>query len=131
MKPSISLEHLKKAPQYLTNLDQVTHSDPGFSFLSHIKETIPLDVISVFITNYNLNPNAAVIYIVRLERETLELYESNANTENNISYSFADDSIILNKKMMSNIYKLAFKKRLNDIINELKLNKCELFEETL
>ncbi|MBI60316.1 hypothetical protein CL657_03765 [bacterium] len=130
MKPSISLEHLKKAPQYLSHLDEANLSDTGFSFLSYIKEVIPLDVLSVFITNYNHN-NSNIIYVLRLERDKLELYESNANTENNIQYSFLDESITLNKKPMSNIYKLAFKKRLTDIIKDLKLNKCELFEETL
>ena len=32
---------------------------------------------------------------------------------------------------MSTIYKTAFKKRLNDIIKDLKFNKCEILEETL
>jgi len=32
---------------------------------------------------------------------------------------------------MGSLYKNAFKKRLNDIIKDLKLNQCDLFEEAL
>tara|TARA_B100000427_G_C15510778_1_gene596089 strand:- start:703 stop:1098 length:396 start_codon:yes stop_codon:yes gene_type:complete len=131
MKPKLNLDHLSKAPQYLKHLDDADTNDVGFSFITYLKEVIPLDVISIFITNYNIQPNANVLYILRLERDKLELYESNINTENNICYQFADDSITLNAKTMSTIYKTAFKKRLIDIIKDLELNKCELLEETI
>ncbi|MAQ64148.1 hypothetical protein CL647_05545 [bacterium] len=131
MKRNLSLDHLNNASQYLSHLDEADPNDVAFSFLNYLAEAIPLDVLSVFITNYNLEPDANVLYILRLDREKIELYESNSNTENNICYQFSDDVITLNANPMSTIYKTAFKKRLNDIIKDLKFNKCEILEETL
>ena len=84
MKRNLSLDHLNNASQYLSHLDEADPNDVAFSFLNYLAEAIPLDVLSVFITNYNLEPDANVLYILRLDREKIELYESNSNTENNI-----------------------------------------------
>ena len=93
MKRNLSLDHLNNASQYLSHLDEADPNDVAFSFLNYLAEAIPLDVLSVFITNYNLEPDANVLYILRLDREKIELYESNFNTENNICYQFSDDVI--------------------------------------
>lgn len=130
MKRKLTLDHLSEAPQYLTHLDEKNTNDVGFSFLDFIKDELSMDVLSVIITNYKRQASS-LLYVLRLDREKLELYESHKTIENNIRYHFSDHSIYLNNKSMGSLYKNAFKKRLNDIIKDLKLNQCDLFEEAL
>lgn len=129
--PSLKLDFLKEAPQYLSHIDSTQSRNVGFNFLAFIKENFELNVASVFITNYKKLTQSDLMYILRLERDKIILYEKSEQAENNIEYSFLDDSIRLNKKSMSAFYNTSFKKRLSEIIRDLKQNKCSIFEEII
>ena len=131
MTLQLSFDHLTSAPHYLDHLDDVKTNDVGFTFLNFIKEQFPLDVFSIFITNYTTSNYKNVIYVLRCERGKIELYEKNNLSENNLVYDFYDDTISLNSKIMSPLYKTFFKKRLSEIILDLKQQKSVIFEEKL
>ncbi len=129
--PSLKLDFLKEAPQYLSHIDNTQSRNVGFNFLAFIKDNFELNVASIFITNYKKPTHSDLMYILRLERDKVILYEKTDQAENNIEYSFLDDAIILNKKTMSPFYNNSFKKRLSEIIRDLKQNKCSIFEEII
>ena len=131
MNTNLSFDHLKEAQHYLDHLDDASSKNIGYSFLSFLKDQIPLDVINIYITNYTMSVSPKKYYILKCDRNALELFEKNQNTENNIKYLFLDDSIILNSKKMGAIYNTAFKKRLSEIIRDLTRLKSVIFEETL
>tara|TARA_Y200000002_G_C22645971_1_gene649135 strand:- start:663 stop:1070 length:408 start_codon:yes stop_codon:yes gene_type:complete len=129
--PSLKLDFLKEAPHYLSHIDNTQSRNVGYNFLAFIKDNFELNVASIFITNYKKPSRSDLMYILRLEREQVILYEKTDQVENNIEYSFIDDSIFLNKKSMSAFYNNSFKKRLTEIIRDLKQNKCSIFEEII
>ena len=129
--PGLKLDFLKESPQYISHIDNTKSQHVGYNFLSFLKDNLELNVASIFITNYNSIHQKNLMYILRLERDKIILFEKSDGVENNIEYNFLDDTISLNKKLMSPLYNRAFKKRLTEIIRDLKLNKCSIFEEII
>ena len=129
--PGLQLDFLKEAPQYVSHIDNTSSQKVGFNFLSFLKDNLELNVASIFITNYKSPAQKDLMYILRLERDKIILFEKSEGVENNIEYNFLDDSISLNKSFMSPFYNKAFKKRLTEIIRDLKQNKCSIFEEII
>ena len=128
---NITFEHLSEAPHYLDHLDSFENSKVGFSFLSYLKDNLKMDIASIFITNHNIHFDRNVTYVLRLERDKIELYEESDVCENRIVYQFSDDSISLNSKKMTPIFINAFKNRLSEIIRDLKRNRSTIFEEVI
>lgn len=129
--PGLKLDFLKEAPQHISHIDNTSSQKVGFNFLSFLKDNLELNVASIFITNYKSSIQKNLMYILRLERDKIILFEKSEDVENNIEYNFLDDSISLNKNSMSPFYNKAFKKRLTEIIRDLKQNKCSIFEEII
>ena len=80
---NLKLDFLQEAPHYLSHLDSVKSNYIGFNFLSFIKDQFGINVASVFITNYKTPISSSVMYILRLEREKIVLYEKSEEAENN------------------------------------------------
>ena len=131
MNKSISFSHLNKTDVYHNHLDDLHSHQIGYSFLKTIKEQLPLSITSIFISNHNQKTPPKTTYILRLERDKITLYETSSSTKNTSVFHFANDTITLNKNLMSPIFKKAFKRRLSEIIKDLKNNACSIYEEPI
>ncbi|RAP30246.1 hypothetical protein DID78_02595 [Candidatus Marinamargulisbacteria bacterium SCGC AG-343-D04] len=131
MIDNLSFDHLNKTQAFIQDIDTLPPDQLGFSFISHVKETLPLDIASIFISNFEFRKSVKVLYVLRINREKAELVELSEHIENSIIYDFLSQDIYLNSKKMSNFYKKAFKQRLSHIIKDLQNNKSNIFEEVI
>ena len=103
----------------------------GMPILLKIRESLPLEIASVVISNYNMPHAKKITYVLRLDRDNIELLELSEKSRNNIMFSFHDENIYLNSKQMSALYKKAFKTRLEQISKDLRANRCGVYEEII
>ena len=129
MLDNISFDHLQETQNYTESLNNLVDEQPGFSFASFVTSQLPLHVASIFITNYTFRDAVSTVYVLRIDREQLELAEVSKTAQNRIVFSFESESISLNGNTMGNLYLSAFKKRLDQIISDLTLKKSHIFED--
>ena len=127
----VAFDHLHQATHYLDHLDDVYPVNIGFNYFDFLKESLAMDIYSVFVTNYTINPYADLIFILRCERNQIELFEKTTLTQSNIIYNFFDKTITLNKNVMDDLFLNFFKNRLSEIVMDLKTQKAVIFEEKL
>ena len=126
-----TFENLTQTQRYNDNLDDLNSENAGFSFFSVIKNQLPLKVNCLFISNYITQKKASIHYILRIDRNKINLFESSQLAENTSEYVFSEKKTYLNKNPMGDLYKTAFKRRLSEIIHELKHNACAVYEEPI
>ena len=93
----------KQSSKYIAYFQNTDLDAYGLPFLIQIRDDFPLDLANLIITNYH-HP-AKITYILKLNRDHIELLELLPQTKNNILYSFSSDKIYLNHKEMSVLFK--------------------------
>ena len=120
-----------KSDSYIDQINREPMTNLGYNFISNIRTTLPVEILSVIFTNYQQKEQQIPWYILRLDRDKLEFLEVTEHSKSNFVYNFADDSIYLNGNQSEQLVKTAFKKHLRNILIDIKKERASVYEEMI
>ena len=101
----------------------------GYPFLNKIRQELSVHISSLVISNYYNKDKVSLWYILRLDRDKVELLEMKDQSQTNVLLSFQDSHIYLNGNIAGEPLLNHFKHRLRYILIDLKKEKARLYEE--
>ena len=102
-----------------------------FNFIISLREVMPVEVSSIIFSNHFIKDELPFWYVLRLDRDKVELLEIRENEHTNVLLYFQSDKIYFNGKEHNDLLREDFKKRLRSILLDLRKNKCKVYEEKI
>jgi hypothetical protein len=116
--------------KYQDAIHDIPKEEDKDTIIKQIKELFDPELKSIVITNYSkTRVLSKIFYVMKIERDRIELAEKSETMKNYINYDYQSNEITLNNKPMSQIYFQEFKKRINRILEDIDRNKARVFEE--
>ena len=124
---------LNKLKNQSTNLSAVIDKQPmnqlDYNFIITLRESMTVDVSSIIFSNHFLRDIVPLWYILRLDRDKLELLEIKESNHTSVVLYFHNNRIFFNGKEHNDLLRHDFKKRLKSILIDLHQKKCRVYEE--
>ena len=108
------------------NMEQI-----NFNFILTIRETMSVEVASVVFSNHHLRDKLSFWYILRLDRDKIELLEIRDEDHSNVLLYFQSNKIYFNGNEADDLLRKDFKKRIRSILIDVRKDKCKVFEEKI
>ena len=126
---------LDKLDSQSANLTTVVKSEDmeklDFNFIITLREMMHFDVSSIIFSNHYLKYSLPLWYVLRLDRDKIELLEIKNDDHTNVLLYFQSNKIYFNGKEHNDLLRNDFKKRLRSILIDLRKDKCKVYEEKI
>ena len=107
----------------------VTAVPNALNSLDKLRDRLSDSVQSLIISNINKHKKNNAYYIVKVNSDQIEILEVDNDQKNHYLYQFSDESLFLNNESVAS-EESNLSERFASIIEDLKLNKSKIYEES-